>query len=291
MAITDTLRSDASPLDSEEALREHINRALAARPLSGLEAKLTYRIAQWWFRTRLFNENRLPQQPCVFVGNHALFGLDGMVILPVMQELHGRFLRPMGDKFLFSNPQIASQLLRRGAVMGHPEVARALMAHGQDILVFPGGAHEAVKASRDRYTLQWKDRLGFLRLAAEYGYTIQPFALVGPDEFFEYLLDSDELVAVLKRLGLWSDAMRADAIPPLARGTFASPIPRPQPCYLSFAEPLELPTPGKRAPSRQRLLAWREEVEKRIETELNAMLLRREQDRPQFSLLRRLATL
>lgn len=291
MRLTDTLRSDTSPLAEESALREHINRALATRAPRGLEQKLLYRFASLWFAPHLYHGDRIPDRPCLFVGNHALFGLDGMVILPVMLEEYGRFLRPMGDKFLFSRPEVARVLLRRGATMGHPEVARALMAHGQDILVFPGGAHEAVKASRDRYTLQWKDRLGFLRLAAEYGYTIQPFGLVGPDEFYEYLLDSETIVSVLSRLGLWSAGMRRDAIPPLARGALGSLLPRPQPCFMSFGEPLKLPEPGARPPSKQRLTAWRGEVAKRIEKEVSDMLLARERTRHEFGLLRRIATL
>lgn len=291
MALSDTLRAETSPLDSETALREHINRALATSPPSGIEQKLLYRFAKLWFQPQLYNTERIPDRPCLFIGNHALFGLDGMVILPTMQEELGRFLRPMGDKFLFSRPEIASYLLRRGATMGHPEVARALMQHDQDILVFPGGAHEAVKASSDRYTLQWKERLGFVRLAAEYGYTIQPFGLVGPDEFYEYLLDSDQVVALLKRLGLWSKGLRKDAIPPLTRGALASPLPRPQPCFMSFGEPLTLPPPGKRAATKQRLMGWRDEVAERVEQEVSAMLLTRERERHRFGLLRRLATL
>ena len=168
--LIDTLTRDASPLAGEAALREHIHRALATDPPDGLEQALVYRIAKLWFRARLYNTDRLPDRPCLFIGNHALFGLDGVVILPVLLQELGRFLRPMGDKFLFSDPRVARFLLRRGATMGHPEVARALMQHDQDMLVFPGGAHEAVKPSRERYRLQWKDRLGFVRLAAEAGF-------------------------------------------------------------------------------------------------------------------------
>jgi 1-acyl-sn-glycerol-3-phosphate acyltransferase len=175
--------------------------------------------------------------------------------------------------------------------MGHPEVARALMRHDQDILVFPGGAHEAVKPSHQRYQLQWKERLGFIRLAAEFGYPIVPFGLVGPDELYEYLLDSDEVIDVLKRLGIWSSSMREDAIPPLLRGTFGTPLPRPQASFLSFGEALQLPLPGKRTASKTQLQSWRDTVAERIDTEIAAMLLAREQARPGLGLLRRIANL
>lgn len=291
MRLTDAITSGNDPLAEEAELREHITRALRATPPAGREQQLTYRFAKLWFRPRIFNAERIPDRPCLFIGNHALFGLDGFVILPIMLEEHGRFLRPMGDRFLFSQPRIGKALLRRGGTMGHPDVARALMAHDQDVLVFPGGAHEAVKSSRDRYTLQWKDRLGFVRLAAEAGYTIVPFGLVGPDEFYEYLLDSDEVISLLGKLGLWSEGQRRDAIPPLLRGAFGSILPRPQACFLSFGEPLELPTPTKRPAGKQRLLGWRRTVAERIEEEIAAMLLERERQRADLGFFRRLATL
>jgi hypothetical protein len=291
MILRDILHTANDPLADEGTLREHINRALAATPTRGIEARFQQSLTNLWCRPRLYNTERLPDRPCLFIGNHALFGLDGLVILPLMQERCGRFLRPLGDKFLFSQKPVADFLLRRGAAMGHPDVARALMAHDQDILVFPGGAHEAVKASRDRYTLQWKDRLGFVRLAAEFGYTIVPFALVGPDEFYEYWLDSEQVTALFRRIGLWREGMRADAIPPLARGSFGTLLPRPQASFLSFAEPLALPTPGPRAASRRQLVQWRRSVAARIEAEIAHMLLERERHRHEFGLLRRLATL
>jgi hypothetical protein len=282
---------DSNPLSDDASLREHINRALAIKPPQGLEEKLTYEVSRIWFRPRLYNVDRLPDRPCLFIGNHALFGLDGFVILPVLLREHGRFLRPMGDKFLFAQPDVAKALLRRGATMGHPEVARALMSHDQDILVFPGGAHEAVKPSRKRYQLQWKDRLGFLRLAAEFGYTIVPFGLVGPDEFYEYWLDSEQIVSLLERFGLWSSNMRKDAIPPMLRGAFGTVLPRPQASFLSFGDPLELPAPGPRPATKKQLLEWRETIASRIDAEIADMLRTREQCRHELGLFRRLASL
>lgn len=291
MPVGSTLARDNDPLGDEAALREHINRALACKMPDGIEQRLIYRLVKLWFRPTLYNSDRLPDRPCLFIGNHALFGLDGVVMLPVIQEELGRFLRPMGDKFLFNDPRVASALLRRGATMGHPDVGRALMRHDQDILVFPGGAHEAVKPSHKRYQLQWKDRLGFIRLAAEFAYPIVPFGLVGPDELYEYLLDSDEVIDILKRLGLWSASMREDAIPPLLRGIFGTPVPRPQASFLSFGEPLLLPPPGKRPASKKQLQTWRNTVAARIDAEIAQMLLAREQARPELGLLRRIASL
>jgi len=294
----------ADPLAEEADLRRHIQRALATQAPDDLEQKILYRLAKLWFRPRLHNAQRIPDRPCMFIGNHALFGLDGLVIIPIFLEDLGRYLRPMGDKFLFANSRVARYLLRRGATMGHPEVARALMKHDQDLLIFPGGAHEAVKPGRERYRLQWKDRLGFVRLAAELGYTIVPFGMVGPDEFYEYLVDGETIVNYLDGLGVWPAGLRRDVVPPLLRGAFGTAMPRPQACYLSFGEPLDLGAPQRttarrsgakarepRAPTPRQLRAWRDTVAERIEGEISAMLLEREQTRHEHGLLRRAATL
>jgi hypothetical protein len=291
--LTASLSKNSDPLRDEERLRRHVQRALATPPPAGVEQALLYRMARLWFRPRLFNTQRIPDRPCLFIGNHALFGLDGIVILPVLLEELGRFLRPMGDRFLFADPRIAAFLLRRGATMGHPEVARALMAHDQDLLVFPGGAHEAVKPSRERYRLQWKDRLGFVRLAAEQGYTIVPFGLVGPDEFYEYLLEGEQVVGLLERLGLWREGLRRDMVPPLLRGALGTALPRPQACFLSFGKPVDLSRArrsGGGAPTERQLRTWRNRVAERIDAEIAAMLLERERSRHEFGLLRRIAT-
>jgi len=293
MNLISSLERDSDPLAREEVLREHINRALRVKGGTGPLWRGLSALVQLWCRPQLYNVERIPEEPCLFVGNHALFGLDGLVMLPVMQRELGRFLRPMGDRALFAEPRVASLLLRAGRPQErHPDVARALMARGEDLLVFPGGAHEAVKPARQRYSLQWKDRLGFVRLAAENGYPIVPFAMVGPDEFYDYLVDGDQILAFLSRLGLWSEGKRSDIVPPLPRGVFGSLLPRPQPCYLSFGKALH-PGPGRdgKAPDRRRLLAWRRSLAGRIEEEIAAMLLEREQQRHEQGLLRRLANL
>lgn len=302
MALWDLLSRDNDPLASEEALRDHINRVLGSQGGRDAVSKVVDAIARRWFPTTSFNLDRVPSEPCLFIGNHALFGLDGFVVIPALRVEMNRNLRPMGDKFLFSEPEISKRLIALGAAIGHPEVARALMQRGEDLLVFPGGAHEAVKAQKDRYQLQWKERLGFVRLALEANYPIVPFGLVGPDDFYSYLLDSEDLVHWLERVGLWPDKLRKDVVPPLLRGMLGGPVPRPQPCFLSFAEPVYFSEADRKAVRsrgdagadkrvEQTLRSYRREVALRIETEIELMLEIREERRSQLGFLRKLATL
>ncbi|QIB67504.1 acyltransferase family protein [Kineobactrum salinum] len=281
---------------TERQLQAHIAQALAVTMPDNLESRSLYRLLCTWFKPVVSGLERIPGEPCLFVGNHSLFALDGLVMTSVMRQGYGRFLRPMGDKLLFTNDIASRALLSRGIVMGHPEVCGALMAHGQDLLVFPGGAHEAVKPSRQRYQLQWKERFGFIKLAARYGYTIMPFGIVGPDEFYSHLIESEDLAdsppgRLLRQLGLITEHTRHDLLPPLALGALGTLLPKPQRCFIGFGEPLSLARYRKRGPGPAQRTKLRDQIASSIEQQLAQLLLVREQRRSEDGLLRRILTL
>jgi len=112
------------------------------------------------------------------------------------------------------------------------------MRAGEAVLVFPGGAREVGKRRDEHYRLQWKERLGFARLAAAHRCTIVPFSAVGADDCYDIVLDGDDLLRspvgrLARRLGV-----REDALMPLGRGAFGTPLPRPERFYFHFAEPI-----------------------------------------------------
>ena len=111
------------PLGDKEALARHIEIALAVEPPSGAELQLSYQVIKRLFNPKVIGAENIPEQPCLFVGNHSLFALDGWVIGPLMTKELNRFPRGLGDKFLFSNPRVAKYILERGAVMATPRSA------------------------------------------------------------------------------------------------------------------------------------------------------------------------
>lgn len=287
---------DNNPLGDKEALARHIAIALQVEPPSGLEFELSYRMVKRLFNPVILGADNIPDRPCLFVGNHSLFALDGWVIGPLMSKELNRFPRGLGDKFLFANPKIADFMLKRGAVMGHPDVCSALMKAGEDLMVFPGGAYEAVKPASMKYELQWRERYGFVKLAARHGYTIMPFGLVGPDEFYGHLMEGQDipgsaLGTLLKRLGLLNDDVRADVLPPIPVGALGSFLPKPQRCYLGFGEPVDLARYKGRTPTKKEQKSIRNTVAEQIETQLAELLFTREQVKGEDSFLRRLLSI
>ena len=287
---------DNAPLGEKDVLARHIATALSVKPLSGIELELSYQVIKRLFNPLVLGAGNIPDRPCLFVGNHSLFALDGWVMGPLMIKELNRFPRGLGDKFLFANQGIGDFILQRGTVMGHPEVCSALMKAGEDLIVFPGGAYEAVKPTSMRYELQWKERYGFVKLAARHGYTIMPFGLVGPDEFYGHLIEGQDLPdsrlgGLLKRLGLLTEDIRSDVLPPIPVGALGTLLPKPQRCYLGFGEPIDLAQYEGRTPTRKQQQAIRAQVAEQIETQLTELLFAREQNKGSDSLLRRLLTL
>lgn len=287
---------DNQPLSDKEALSRHIERALSVEMPRGPDLEIIYRIVKALFKPVVVGEDRIPERPCLFVGNHSLFALDGWVIGPIFIKELGRFPRGLGDKFLFTVDRVADQMLKLGGVMGHPDVCSALMEAGKDLMVFPGGAHEAVKPARDMYELMWKERYGFVKLAAKHGYTVMPFGIVGPDEFYGHLMEGEDLPdsalgRLLTRFGLLNENTRPDMLPPIPVGALGTLFPKPQRIYLGFGEPVDLSAYAGRTPTKKQQREIRQTVADQIEEQLAEMLFLRTQQRGEEGLLRRLLTI
>jgi len=287
------LDQNNQPYD-EAGLQRHIEQALAVHRPGGALMGVSYPIIKRLFKPELLNTANIPAEPCLFIGNHSLFALDGMVLAPVMYFEQGRFLRGLGDKFLW-NRYSEDFLLSQGAVLGHPAVCSALMEAGQDLMVFPGGAHEATKTAAQRYTLQWKERFGFVRMAAEHNYPIVPMALVGPDEFYDHWVEGEEIPdtpvgQLLTRLGILDDNTRKDLLPPIPLGLLGTLFPKPQHCYVQFGTPVRPAGRTGKRPTEKKLLAVRDEVAAQIESMLDELLALRSEEREEDSWLRQLLT-
>lgn len=254
-----------------------------------------YRVIRGYFKPTVVGIENIPDEPTLFVGNHAMFALDGLILMPTIYQATGRFPRGMGDNFLFK-VGVGELLARQGLVLAHPEVCGALMDAGQDLMVFPGGAAEANKSSADKYKLQWRERYGFVRMAALHGYNITPFGLVGPDEWYDRAIEGEDLknsglFRLLKRMGVIKPDFREDLVPPIPRGVFYTLLPKPQRCYLAFGKPVRVPDyRGRKRIPRAVQEKVRAQTATRVERLIAQMLKLRDHNRKEESRLRRYLT-
>jgi 1-acyl-sn-glycerol-3-phosphate acyltransferase len=183
-----------------------------------------------YFDVSLHGTERIPDGPVLLVGNHALLGIDAVVLFPEIYDRTGRVPRGLALRSLFRVPVVRSMLRRIGVVEGRRDNAMALLERGELLVTYPGGARDSVKGRSERYTLKWDGRHGFANVAVRSGTPVVPVAAIGPDEAFP--LHGDRGLVSLPFLG--GDSCRVP---------FFLPVPRPLPFEFHFGEPIEPPSP------------------------------------------------
>jgi 1-acyl-sn-glycerol-3-phosphate acyltransferase len=162
-------------------------------------------------------------------------------------------------------------------------------------MVYPGGGREVCKRKGEAYTLLWKKRAGFVRLAIRYGYKIVPSASVGGDNAFSILYDANDILnsALGKRLfkinALKKLTRDGEAIPPVVRGIGPSLFPRPERLYYSFGEPVDTAPWAGGDKEEATVFEVRGIVEDAMKSQIRELLGFRAKDLPK-GLVRRLLT-
>lgn len=234
-------------------------------------------------------ENVPSQGPFLLVGNHQLFAMqDVPYLVRGLQVRRGVTVRGMTDHFQFGIPVWRGWLASSGGVAGTRENCAALLAAGEPVLVFPGGAREVYKRRNERYKLLWGNRTGFARMAIAAGCPIIPFAAVGAEHRYTVLLDTDHRVAAPARAAIRRIAGRDDVGTLLVRGTGPLGIPSADRLYFQFAAPIPTAPWAGRADDPAALSECRDLVKAEIEARIAGLLAFRDTD-PHRRLLSRAA--
>lgn len=277
----------------DEIVQEIIDMSLEVDETTAMaRVEKTGRIVRAIANPTVVGSDNVPPGPALFIANHSTLALDVVVAIPALQHASGRFIRGMSDEIMYRTPRMRQFVTSQGAVMGHAAIGDAMFEAGKDILLFPGGAYEANKNLEQRYTLQWKERMGFTRMAAKHGVPIVPVGIVGPDEWFGRYMDRDELadswLGGLLRLGGASDEfLQSDQAPVIPRGMFGTLIPRPQRAYMSIGKPISTKQFKGKKLSKTNQVKVRDQTKESLEQCIADMLLLQAQDRDKVSTLRR----
>ncbi len=254
-----------------------------------------YRVLKLLASPTIVGAENIPAGPVLYVGNHSTMAADVVVAIPALQQASGRFVRGMSDEIMYRIPGLRKFIVSNGAVMGHQEIGSALFEAGKDILLFPGGAYEANKNLDQRYTIMWKKRTGFVRMAAKHGVPIVPVGIVGPDEWFGRYMDRDEvadsrLATLLKWAGASDEFINSDQLPPIPKGLLGTWLPRPQRVYICIGEPIKTAAYKGKTISTAAQNKLRDVARERLQQCIGDMLLLRTQDRESRGILRRILT-
>jgi 1-acyl-sn-glycerol-3-phosphate acyltransferase len=231
-------------------------------------------------------ENVPTQGPFLLVGNHQLLGMQDLpTLVRELERQRGVRVRAMADHFHFQVPLWRDLLVRMGAVPGTRENCAALLAAGEPVLVFPGGAREVYKRRGQRYELLWGRRTGFARMAIEAGCPIVPFAAVGAEDRFDVVLDMDDALAapvraVARRVG------RTDVGTVLVKGSAFGLLPGAGRLYFRFGAPIATTQWSGKADDAAALAECRDLVKAEVEAQIAYLRALRDGD-PQRALLPR----
>ncbi|XP_002512271.2 phytyl ester synthase 1, chloroplastic isoform X1 [Ricinus communis] len=142
--------------------------------------------------------------PVILVGYHMLMGLE-------LYSLYEEFLREKNIALRgLAHPIISNGRLEEltnefsvsdwmqvmGALPVTPSNLFKLLSTKSHVLLYPGGAREALHYKGEQYKLFWPDQPEFVRMAARFGATIVPFGSVGEDDIAELALDYNDLMKI-----------------------------------------------------------------------------------------------
>ncbi len=185
-------------------------------------------------------EHLPPDGRYLLVGNHTTLGVfDVPFVVLDVYERTGVLVRSLGERQHYRVPLWRDMLTRFGTVTGTRENTRRLLRDDQAVLVFPGGGREVSRRRGDHYPLVWRERIGFARLAIEFGYPVVPFSMIGVDDMWDVVVDADSTLyaparALAKRLDIDPEMLF-----PVVRGLGPTPLPRPQRIYVRIGEPID----------------------------------------------------
>lgn len=204
-----------------------------ARVLRGIS------ILRPWFAPTLDGAENIPREEgALIVTNHGHLGMDLPIFLSLVLDATGRPVRALGDRLVFAAPFFRELAHRMGALEGEPEAAVQLLRDDQLVLVYPGGAREALRDPEQAYRLKWDNSQGFVRTALQAQKPILPVASIGNEELYLQVV-SQERVRESGIGRLVSKLFGDKYVFPLYVGL--GPLPFPSDLHYVVGDPIRLP--------------------------------------------------
>jgi len=153
-----------------------------------------------WFRVQARGVANIPAAgAALMVANHSgVLPLDAIMLQAGVFAEQGRNVRLLGADLIYSVPLLAGLARRSGHTKAEPGAALRLLEAGELVGVFPEGFKGIGKPFSERYRLQRFGRGGFARTAIEAGAPIIPCAIVGAEEIYPMIGNSEILARALR---------------------------------------------------------------------------------------------
>ncbi len=155
---------------------------------------------RFYFRTQVHGIEHVPDGRGLIVADPSGQGPIDAAILGCALFFDARtprLVRAMVDRWVAQLPFVCQFFAKIGSVVGTPTVAKELLGEEEAVLVFPEGIRGISKPFSRRYQLQPFGH-GFMRLALETDSPILPVAVIGAEEQYVNLGNSDSIARLMR---------------------------------------------------------------------------------------------
>ncbi|GLT76172.1 hypothetical protein SLA2020_478470 [Shorea laevis] len=233
--------------------------------------------------------------PVLFVGYHMLMGLE---IYSLIEEflreknimVHG-VAHPMVFFGMGDDSSREFSLTDWMKIMGAVPVTAShlfkLLSAKSHVLLYPGGAREALHYKGEQYKLFWPNRPEFVRMAARFGATIVPFGTVGEDDIADLVLDYDDWMKIpvlndyIRERMRKAEKIRDESLGEVANQQLFLPgmLPKiPGRFYYLFGKPIKLKGKEELLKDKETANQLYLHVQSEIEANISYLLKKREED-------------
>ncbi|KAG5073212.1 hypothetical protein JHK86_008423 [Glycine max] len=233
--------------------------------------------------------------PVLYVGYHMLLGLELISLTDGFLSEKGIVLRGIAHPELF-RPKVESwssefSMIDWVKIFGGVPVSASnifkLLSTKSHVLLYPGGAREALHYKGEAYKLTWPDHPEFVRMAARFGATIVPFGAVGEDDLAELVLDYNDLMKIpivndrIRNMNRDSVKFRDETSGEVANQNLTFPVLLPKipgRFYFLFGKPIKTKGMDKILKDRESANQMYLEIKSEVEHNLNYLIKKREED-------------
>ncbi|XP_023761198.2 phytyl ester synthase 1, chloroplastic isoform X1 [Lactuca sativa] len=233
--------------------------------------------------------------PVLLVGYHMLMGLElAPLIIEFLREKNV-IVRGLAHPELFTSNFINEFLkfsyvdLMKvfGALPVTPTNLFKLLSTKSFVLLYPGGAREALHRKGEQYKLFWPDKQEFVRMAAKFRATIVPFGTIGEDDITELVLDNDDMMKIpilndqIKKANEEAINVRAGVDGEVGNQNLFFPVcvPKvPGRFYYLFGKPITTKGKEKILKDRENAKELYMEIKSEVEKNMTYLIKKREED-------------
>ncbi|KAI5424192.1 phytyl ester synthase 1, chloroplastic [Lathyrus oleraceus] len=233
--------------------------------------------------------------PVLFVGYHMLLGLELISLTDEFLSQKGIALRGIAHPELFTGKMESTSsefsMVDWVKIFGGVPVSASnlfkLLSTKSHVLLYPGGAREALHFKGEEYKLIWPNHPEFVRMAARFGATIVPFGAVGEDDIAEIALDYNDLMKIpilndyIKDLNRDSVRIRNEESGEVANQNLSFPVLLPKipgRFYYLFGKPIRLKGMENIVKDRENANELYLQIKSEVEKNIDYLIKKREED-------------